>query len=135
MRVFSELGVVAKGFGKAEELGGRRCWNSDETGPGDNRAGWASFFVEVPDPTQPVRLEMDVWGKSQLSSIVIRRERDVWDRIPPRRRLRGQAMWETLVYTIPSELMAPGKKLQELGFGGGDSQVWLAGIRVVPVRK
>ena len=44
----------------------------------------------------------------------------------------GQAKWETLVYEIPPELMMPRKKAPEIGFGGGDSQVWVARIRVVP---
>ena len=143
IRVFSELGVPARGFGKAQDLGGRRCWNSDETGPGDGRAGWASFFIRVADLARPVKIEMDVGGKSQLGSVVINpggkgkgsRSGGKWTPIKPNRPLSGEAKWETLVYRIPAKAFAAGKKVQHIGFGGGDSQVRIANIRVIPVEK
>ncbi len=132
---FTDLGVLAKGFGKAETLGGRRCWNSDETGLGDGRSGWATFYVKVADPTKPVRVEMDVWGESHLGRIVIQRRRGEWKGIRPESALSGKAKWETVGYTIPPDLMAPDRRLQEIGFGGGDSQVWIASIRVKPLGR
>jgi len=135
IKAFTDLGVLAKGFGKAEVLGGRRCWNSDETGPGDGRSGWATFYANVPDPKKPAQLEIDVWGKSRLGSIVIHTRRGEWKGIRPASRLSGEAKWETMVYTIPAKLMAPDRKLQEIGFGGGDSQVWVAAVRVKPLGK
>ncbi|NQT17015.1 MAG: hypothetical protein HQ582_29935, partial [Planctomycetes bacterium] len=40
-RLVREMGVPAMEFGEAETKGGRTCWNSDETGPGDGANGWA----------------------------------------------------------------------------------------------
>jgi hypothetical protein len=138
IRMNDEMGVIARGFGEATELGGRRCWNSDETGLGDDRAGWATLIIETPDTTRPVRLEMDVWGKSQLGSIVVNTGGQgksysaggVWKPVQAEEPLSGEEQWDTLVFTIPPELMAAGKKAQTIGFGGGDSQVWIAEVRV-----
>jgi len=46
--------------------------------------------------------------------------------------LSGQEEWQTLRYTIPVAALAPGRTGQRLGLGGGDSQIWLAAIRVKP---
>jgi hypothetical protein len=125
------LGVaVARGFGEQEERGGRTCWNSDETGMGDGRAGWASFLIGVEDPERPAELHMEVWGESRLGSVVIHDGKGNWTSIPPVQRLSGEAKWETMIYRIPPELMVKENALQEIGFGGGDSQVWIAHIEV-----
>ncbi|HPM79860.1 MAG TPA: DUF4838 domain-containing protein [Candidatus Anammoximicrobium sp.] len=128
--MFSDLGVPAQGFGEPETKGGRRCWNSDETGPGDNRAGWASFTVTVPDPAKTVVVEMEVWGESQLSGLVINTRAGEWNSIRPERPLSKKPQWDTLIFRIPPELMNPERRGQRLGFGGADSQVWVAAIRV-----
>jgi len=128
-------GVMTRGFGPPEERGGRRCWNSDETGPGDDKSGWAAFYVDVPDPSRPVTLEMDVWGESRLASIVVHNGAGKWNGVRPRSRLSGEPTWETLVFAIPPELMAGDKAFQEIGFGGGDSQVWVAAIRAAPAAE
>ena len=138
----AQLGVITQGFGEAEHKGGRECWNSDETGLGDGRAGWATFFLNVDDTDHPIRLEMDVWGTSDLGSIVINTggERKsylaggVWKPVKPEKPLSGEEQWDTLVFNIPVELLAPGKTVQTIGFGGGDSQVWVAGIRYEQVK-
>ncbi len=139
-RFHEEIGVLAEGLGEPEERGGRRCWNTDETGVGDGKAGWATIYIETPDTTKPVRVEMDVWGTSQLDSIVINTDGTgrgyaqggVWNPVKPEKSLSGQEKWETLVFRIPPELMAPGKRIQRIGMGGGDSQIWIARIRVLP---
>ena len=51
----------------------------------------------------------------------------------PEEPLSGEEKWDTLVFIIPPEAMAPGRKVQTIGFGGGDSQVWMANIRVKPL--
>ena len=137
IRMYRQFGVVCSGFGQAEEKGGRTCWNSDETGLGDNRAGWATFFPEIQDAGRSLRLEMDVWGTSNLQQIVINTggERKsyaaggIWKPVSPRTALSGKEQWDTLVFDIPTELLAPGKTVQAIGFGGSDSQVWVAAIR------
>jgi len=137
IKMYTQFGVISSGFGQAEEKGGRTCWNSDETGLGDSRAGWATFFPEVEDTKRPLRLEMDVWGKSDLGKIVINTggERKsyagngIWNPVAPRTALSGAEKWDTLVFDIPPELLAPGKPTQAIGFGGSDSQVWVSGIR------
>ena len=143
VRMTDELGVIARGFGAAMELGGRRCWNSDETGPGDGKSGWASFVIETPDTTKPVRIEMDTWGTSALGSVVVNTGAEgkgyasggIWTPVRPEKRLSGEQRWETLVFVIPPEAMAPGKKVQTIGFGGADSQNWIANIHVQPVAE
>jgi len=132
-----KLGVVSTGFGEEQQKGGRTCWNSDETGPGDNRAGWATFYVETPDTTRPLRVEMDVWGTSELEQIVINTdgqrkgysEGGVWNPVRPREPLSGSEQWDTLVFDIAPELLAPALKVQAIGLGGGDSQIWVSAVR------
>lgn len=139
-RFHEEIGVLAEGLGEPEERGGRRCWNTDETGVGDGKAGWATIYIETPDTTKPVLLEMEVWGTSQLDSIVINTDGTgrgyaqggVWNPVKPQQSLSGKEEWETLVFRIPPELMATGKRIQRIGMGGGDSQIWIARIRVLP---
>jgi len=125
----TEIGVPANGFGDAEERGGRRCWNSDETGIGDHAHGWASFLVRAADPTRPVGVEIDVWGPSALKAIAINSKPGVWHRVVPERRLSGKPQWDTLVFRIPAKLLNPARVGQRIGFGGADSQVWIANIR------
>ncbi|OGV65485.1 MAG: hypothetical protein A3K19_10380 [Lentisphaerae bacterium RIFOXYB12_FULL_65_16] len=133
-----ELGEFASGFGKAETKGGRTCWNADETGPGDTSAGWATVVIRAADATQPVTVAMDVWGESALDGIVVNTDGErrsyaqggIWTPVKPEVPLSGQARWETLVFRIPPAAMAPGKRTQTIGLGGGDSQIWVAHIRV-----
>ncbi|PIU88980.1 MAG: hypothetical protein COS65_29670 [Armatimonadetes bacterium CG06_land_8_20_14_3_00_66_21] len=137
IRMHTQLGVISSGFGEGEQKGGRLCWNSDETGPGDNAAGWATFFLNVADTKRPVRLEMDVWGTSQLDQVVINTggqrkgyaEGGVWNPVKPKHSLSGKEQWDTLVFTIPADLLAADKPVQTIGFGGADSQVWVGGVR------
>ena len=133
----SQLGVVASGLGEAEQKGGRTCWNSDETGLGDGAAGWFWFLMQV-NPAKPVVIEMDVWGESTTSSISVNtggqglgtKSGGVWTAIQPDLALSGKPEWQTLRYAIPVEALAAGRTGQRVGMGGGDSQIWLAGIRV-----
>ena len=125
----AELGVPATGFGEAEEKGGRRCWNSDETGVGDGASGWATFIVRTADLQRPVLVEMDVWGESALSGVVINSKKDVWNRVQPEQRLSGKPQWDTMVFRISAELLNPERTGQTIGFGGADSQIWISGIR------
>jgi len=71
-----------------------------------------------------------VWGESRLGSIVAHKGSGDWNGVRARTRLSGEAKWETLVFRIPPSVMAQDKALQEIGFGGGDSQVWVGAIRV-----
>jgi hypothetical protein len=124
------MGVVGQGFGKEEIKGGRKCWNADETGPGDRARGWATLEIPTPDPTKAVTLEIDVWGTSSLSSIVVNTKDGEWNRVPPKGKLSKKEQWDTLVFHIPARLLNPERKVQRVGFGGGDSQVWIAEVRV-----
>lgn len=126
----AQLGALNSGFGQEEIKGGRRCWNSDETGPGDNACGWATFNVSAPDRSKPLILEMDVWGESQLNGITINTRKDVWTPIRPEQRLSGKPQWDTLRFRIPPEALNTERQGQRLGFGGADSQIWVAAIQV-----
>jgi len=125
----TEIGVPANGFGDAEEKGGRRCWNSDETGVGDNAAGWATFIVRTADHNRPVVVEMDVWGESALGGVVINSKKGVWNSVRPEKPLSGKPQWDTMVFRIPAKLLNPDRVGQTIGFGGADNQVWIASIR------
>ncbi len=137
IRMYARFGVICSGFGQPEQKGGRACWNSDETGRGDGRAGWATFYPEVTNTEGPLVLEMDVWGTSDLGGIVINTggerksyaDGGIWNRVEPKQALSGKEQWDTLVFEITPELLAPGRTVQAIGFGGGDSQVWVSGIR------
>ena len=129
-RLLRQMGVPAMGFGEAETKGGRKCWNSDETGLGDKANGWATFMVRTPDATRPVVVEIDVWGTSAMSSVVVNTAPGVWTPVKPDTRLSGKEQWDTLVYNIPPSAMAPDGRAQKIGFGGADSQIWIAEIRV-----
>jgi len=137
IKMQAQFGVISRGFGDVEEKGGRECWNSDETGLGDGKAGWATFYLNIKDTEHAIRLEMDVWGTSELGSVVINTGGEqkgydaggVWTPVEPEERLSGEDQWDTLVFNIPVELLAPDKTSQTIGFGGGDSQVWVSAIR------
>lgn len=125
----AQLGVANSSFGEAEMKGGRRCWNSDETGPGDKANGWATFHVMAADRTKPLLLEMDVWGESQLQTISINTRQKVWIPVRPEQPLSRKPQWDTLRFRIPPESLDHSRALQHIGFGGGDSQIWVAAIR------
>lgn len=127
-----------QGWGKPEQKGGRMCRNSDETGPGDGAAGWASFSTIIRDPTKPYRVTMEVWGESQLGELLIcsrgrakgSSESGVWKPLPRQGRLTGKPEWCTLTFKVPSDMFDREIRRQSFGFGGADSQVWVAEIRV-----
>lgn len=129
------LGAFNSGFGKEEIKGGRRCWNSDETGPGDHASGWATFTLLVPDRSKPLVVTMDVWGESQLMSISINTRQGVWTPIRPQQRLSRKPQWDTLQFHIPPEAFDKDRAAQRFGFGGADSQIWVAAIRVQEDRR
>lgn len=138
LRIDLDLGVITSGFGARESKGGRDCWNSDETGLGDGKAGWATAIVRSPDTTAALTLTMEVWGESALDSIVVNTDGlnrsyadgGIWTPVKPAAPLSGKAQWDTLVFRIPPEAMAAGRPSQRLGLGGGDSQIWISRMRV-----
>jgi len=134
-----ETGVLWVGFGSEEELGGRTCRNSDETGPGDNAAGWATFETFIADRATAHKLTMAVWGKSTAFTPVICSKGKgagtgaggVWTPLKLMDgKLSGQEQWDTLTYLIEPEHLDPESAKQRIGFGGADSQVWVSEARV-----
>ena len=138
LKIDLDLGVITTGFGSKENKGGRDCWNSDETGLGDAKAGWATAIVRSPDTTQPLTVTLEVWGESALESIVVNTDGlnrsyangGVWTPVKPEAPLSGKPQWDTLVFRIPPEAMAAGRPSQRLGLGGADSQIWISRIGV-----
>jgi len=130
-------GVRWEGWSKVETKGGRECRNSDETGPGDNAAGWAAFAVVVDDLTKPYRITMDVWGESRFGNMLICTKGKgagtsaggVWKPLPREGKVSGKPEWCRIVFTVPPDMLDPETKRQKFGFGGGDSQIWVADIR------
>jgi len=128
--VVPALGVLSAGFGREEIKGGRACWNADETGPGDKAGGYAQFFIPGADPREPLLVELDVWGESDLTAIHIETAMGRWTRVAPEQPLSRLPEWDTLRFRIPPDFLAADQASQHIGFGGGDSQVWVAAIRV-----
>lgn len=81
---------------------------ADETGVGDDAAGWATFVVRTINVTQPVVVEMDVWGESALGGIVINSKQGAWNNVRPEKRLSGKPQWGSLVFRIPTWSNATG---------------------------
>ncbi|MBM4085334.1 MAG: hypothetical protein FJ272_11135 [Planctomycetes bacterium] len=128
------LRVLMNGFGKPETLGGRTAFNSDETGRGDGRAGWASFNFVVKDFTKSFELHLSVWGKSDPLNLIIcaegqgkgRSEGGKWTPVEAQGMLSGQEQWDHLVYRLTPELYDRAGPRQTVGLGGGDSQIWIS---------
>lgn len=138
---FAAGGLAWSGFGDEVELGGRLCRNSDETGPGDGAAGWAtlSFLPEKLDCEY--RLTLVVWGKSQAFTPVIcsagqgagTSAGGKWTPLGlVEGKLSGQEQWDTLVYRVKPDQFDKSRRLQVIGLGGGDSQIWIAEARIEP---
>lgn len=72
---------------------------------------------------------MDVWGESQLSALSLQSGEKVWKSVRPEKRLSNKPQWDTVVFRIPADLLYQGQAVQHLGFGGADSQIWVARIR------
>jgi hypothetical protein len=130
--------IVWEGFGKPESKGGRECRNSDETGPGDSAAGWASFRTLIRDTSKPYVVTMEVWGESQPFSLVIcssghgkgTTDGGVWKPLKREGELSGKPEWCTLRFRVTPDLFDPETRRQVFGFGGGDSQIWVADIKI-----
>ena len=132
--------VVWEGFGKPEKKGGRECRNSDETGPGDSAAGWATFRVVVRDTSRPHVVTMVVWGESAPFSLLICSKGrgkgaaagGVWAPVKPEVGLSGKPEWCTLKFRVSPGMFESDTKRQLFGFGGADSQIWVAEIQIAP---
>ncbi len=135
-------GIRWSGFGPEETKGGRQCRNSDSTGPGDGRAGWATFRFFLPDATKDTRLTMVVWGRSAGFSPVICTKGHgagynaggVWNTFGTFKP-SGKEEWQEVAFTIPAKFYEPDVRRQIVGFGGGDSQIWIADVRVEAVNE
>ncbi len=139
LRITERFGVVASGWGDEERKGDRPCWNSDETGPGDEAAGWAMLALRIPDGERGLRLKMCVWGESDLSSIVVNTGGEgrsyaaggIWTPVSPRVPLRKKPSWQWLEFTVPAALLPKAKEVVRVGMGGGDTQIWVSEVQVL----
>ena len=130
-------GIAISDFGSPNRKIGKLCRNTDETGRGDGRAGYAGIAFEVPDRAEDYVLRMTVWGRSSLRKILIRKPTDTkdektWTFISPKVRLSGEARWETLEYPLSTRLTAKLPSPLQVGFGGGDSQILVHRIEILP---
>jgi hypothetical protein len=131
-----------QGWGKPEQKGGRTCRNADETGPGDNACGWASFSVVLADLARSYRVTMEVWGESQFAGLLVcskgrgagTDQGGVWKSLPMHGTVTGKPEWCTLTFTAPGTMLDRATHRQIFGFGGGDQQAWVSGIRIEPIR-
>ena len=117
-------GVSLGSFGKPERKGGRVCRNSDETGLGDGKAGYASVGVPFRVGAGLYEVRMTVWGESDAFSFVAHngeRYRTVgWGRPS------GKAEWEEIRFPLRPEQLRRDSPVQRLGFASRDRQVWVA---------
>ncbi len=142
LEMLAERGLILDGVGAPTELGGREAWNTDETGPGDGKAGWVAIEVPRADHSKPHLLTVDVWGKSKGFTPVICAEGGgkgtasggIW---PDLERVSGEfsgrEQWDTLVFRAEPEQFDPEIEGAKLGFGGGDSQIWISDVKFEPV--
>ncbi len=137
-----ETGVAWNGLGPEQELGGRKCRNTDETGPGDGKAGWAALKFVADDRKAEYRLTLVVWGKSTPFAPIICvegrgkgfAEGGKWQRLElVHGKLSGREQWDTLVFRIRPEMLDKETMLQVVGLGGGDSQIWIAESKIEKV--
>ncbi len=142
LELLVDRGLVLTAMSEPMELGGRKAWNADETGPGDNAAGWMEIKVPRADHTRPHILELTVWGESATFGPVISTEGGgigtaqggVWTPLELiEGELSGKAQWDTLKYRVEPEQFDPEIVGAEIGFGGADSQIWISDASFYPV--
>ncbi|MGC9319541.1 MAG: DUF4838 domain-containing protein, partial [Armatimonadota bacterium] len=144
LEMLADTGLMLRGMSEPVEIGGRTAWNSDETGPGDNAAGWMTIEVPRADHSRPHILELTVWGKSAGFTPVIATEGGgvgyaqggVWT---PLERVEGSIpddeQWHTVRWRVEPEQFDPQITGAEIGFGGGDSQIWITDPKFYPVEE
>ena len=134
-------GMAWVGVGEPEEKGGRTCYNSDETGLGDGKAGWMTLEARLEDRSRPYVLELVVWGESAGFTPVICSEGrgagytagGIWTPLELiEGEISGQAQWDTLKWRVSPEQFDLEDTKARMGFGGGDSQIWVADARLYP---
>ncbi len=141
LEMLAERGLSFSGVSPPLELGGREAWASDETGPGDGAAGW--MMIEVPGAShdRTYILELTVWGTSSSFGPVIctggggvgTASGGVWTPLPLiEGALSGEEQWDVLRYRVKPEMFDPEIVGARLGFGGGDSQIWIADAEFIP---
>jgi hypothetical protein len=137
-------GLILTGISEPLELGGRRAWNTDETGLGDGKAGWMAIEVPRADHTRPHLLTVEAWGKSAGFGPVICTEGGgvgtasggIWTEMEKvEGEISGEEQWDTLVFRAEPEQFDPEIEGAELGFGGSDSQIWISDVRFEPVEQ
>jgi hypothetical protein len=142
MQMLAERGLILSGVSEPMQLGGRKAWNTDETGPGDGKAGWAAIEVPRVDHSRPHLLTIEVWGKSAGFGPVVATEGGgkgtaaggVWTHLEPvEGELSGKKQWDRLAFRAEPEQFDPQIEGAKLGFGGGDSQIWISDVRFEPV--
>jgi len=122
--------IEISGFGKPESKGGKTCRNSDETGPGDRKAGWGSIFFRVKDHDVATRITLTVWGESNFGGLLMKNPKTKkWGAVRGLK-LSGQPKWEKYTCIVRPFWYKPDTALQAMGFGGGDNQVWISEIRM-----
>ena len=90
------------------------------------------------DLTKTYVVTMEVWGESDFSGIVIcskgkgkgTSSGGVWTPLSPEGAVSKKPEWCTIRFTVPPKMLDPDTKRQRFGFGGGDSQVWVASIKI-----
>ncbi len=136
-----QTGMAWVGVGEPEEKGGRTCYNSDETGLGDGAAGWMTLETVLKDRSKPYVLELVVWGESAGFTPVICSQGKgagyaaggIWEPLELiEGELSGKAQWDTIKWLVKPEQFDPEDTKTRIGFGGADSQIWLADARLYP---
>ena len=58
----------------------------------------------------------------------------VWTPLKCEGQVSGRPEWCTLRFRVTPDLLDPETKRQVFGFGGADSQIWVADFRIEPVQ-
>lgn len=118
--------VKLQSFGAPEQRGGRWCRNGDETGIGDNKAGYAAFTLPADIEPGLYECRMSVWGESSRFSFVAhngtRYQAIDWGQPS------GEPRWEEVRFVLRTTDLNADSRGQRFGFGSRDRQVWVAHI-------
>jgi len=142
--MLAERGLAMDGLSRPLELGGRQAWNTDETGLGDGAAGWTSIDVPRAEHDRAYLLTIVTWGASDSFGPVIcttgggkgTSAGGLWTPLElVEGELSGAEQWDTLVFRAEPEQFDPEIAGAKLGFGGGDSQIWVADVRFEPAEE
>ena len=135
-------GVEMTGWGEPERMGGLACRNTDQTGVGDGKGGFAYLKIPIKDPSGSYRLVLQFWGDSRDPNsddrTWLRQVRaktgpgdNDWDVFRFKETMPlVQGRYQERVVDFPRENLPIRDGALTIGLGQGDQQVWLSRVEL-----